>query len=416
VTAAAPPAAAQARDSTWQQHTAALEAARARGAWDDVQHHIERLEAITGPNPVYTVNRARVAAQRGDTAVAYAALRTFAATGLVRDLDTDGALATLRGTTAWTAIGDRIRANAAPRGHLITSFTLPDTECIAEDLAWDAARRRWLVSSVRRGTVLTVSAAGEVATFARLAHPGWSVLGIAVDATRRRLWAAAVALPQAVGYDKADSGRAALVRFDLATGRLDREFAIPRTVINAAPGDLAVAANGDLFSGDGRAGAVYRLRANADSVEVLVRPGLFRSTQQPVVTANGRALIVAEYGRGLARIDIATGAVEWIAHPATISLVGIDGLVRDGSALLAVQNLVPPARIARFTLDAGGAIVDGAVVAQGPLLPEPTHVAIVDGVPYAIANAGWDLFDDDGVRKPGVAAAPPRIVRIAPPR
>ena len=410
------PLCAQGPDSTWQQHTVALEAARARGAWDDVQHHVERLEAITGPNPAYTLNRARVAVHRGDTAAAYTALRTFAATGLVRDLATDAALGPLRGTAAWAAIADRMRENAAPRGVPVTVFTLPDTECIAEDLAWDAPRRRWLVSSVRRGAVFAVSPAGAVTTLARVGRPGWAVLGIAIDASRKRLWAAAVALPQAEGYQKGDSGRASIMQFDLAAGRLTHEFAIPSSVVNAAPGDLVIAANGDLYSGDGRAGAVYRLRDGSDRVELLVPPGLFRSTQQPVLSTDGGTLIVAEYGRGLARVDVATGAVAWVSHPANVSLVGIDGLIRVGNALIAVQNLVAPSRVARFTLDARGAIVGGSVLVQGPSLPEPTHVALVDGALYAIANAGWDAFDDDGVRKQGVAGLPPRIVRLALPR
>lgn len=291
----------------------------------------------------------------------------------------------------------------------------PDSEAICEDLAWDPARHRFVVTDVHRHLLRTVDLRGRWGTLGAPLAPGWAPLGIAIDSARGVIWIGAATLPQSEGYSAADSSRAAILRLDLATGRVLRRYDLPGRS-RAAPGDLAIAANHDLFSGDGMTGAIYVIHASGDSLETLVPAGTLRSTQQPVILPEGLGLIIPVYGRGLVRVDIGTGGITRLRHPAGVTLSGIDGLLMRGHELIAVQNLRAPNRIVRLFLDSTFTAIDSAaIVLRDTLLAaEPTHVAIAHGVLYTIGNAGWSKFNDDGTPRAGTPLVAPRLLRLDP--
>jgi hypothetical protein len=239
------------------------------------------------------------------------------------------------------------------------------------------------------------------------------MLGVAVDPARGAAWTTAVALAQAEGYTRADSGHAAILRYDLATGRLLRRFELPAPS-DAAPGDLAVAENHDVFVGDGQTGAIYVIRAVADSLETLVPAGRLRGTQQPAIAPDRRTLFIPDYGRGIARVVRATGALSWLDIPPGVTLTGIDGLVMRGRDLIAVQNGVVPARVVRLVLDGPMTRVTRAdiLLRDSTLADEPTHAVVSQGALYLIGNSGWAKYGDDGAPKPGVPRAAPRILQL----
>jgi hypothetical protein len=399
-------------DSTWRQHDAAADSAMAHGDWADARRHSLALDRLLGGHPAVPAQLARIALRAGDTAEALAQLGRLEAMGVASRVFGDTAFASLRLLPAFQRLAAAVTAAGATVGSARLVAEMPDAESLVEDLAWDAARRRVIVSDVHRHRLRAVSAAGRVTDFGPPLPAGWGVLGLGVDRARGTLWASAFTLPQAEGYAAVDSGRAEVLRLDLATGRVRRRFGLPR---GAAPGDLAVAENGDVFVGDGRLGTVYVVRRHADSVEVLVPPGRIRSTQQPAIALDGRTLFVPDYGRGLARVDRASGAVRWVGRPAEVTLTGMDGLLMDGCTLIAVQNGVNPNRIVRLTLDAAlDSVVRADILLRDTTLaPEPTHAAFVDGALWVIGRAGWARFDDDGRAAAGVPRRPPSIVRIA---
>jgi hypothetical protein len=92
---------------------------------------------------------------------------------------------------------------------------------------------------------------------------------------------------------------------------------------------------------------------------------------------------------------------------------GIDGLVRDGATLVAVQNGTSPPRVIRFADD----LRRQQVLESGtPGLGEPTHGIVVDGALWFIADVGWDRLEESGRRK--AAAAPShaelRAIQLSP--
>jgi hypothetical protein len=315
--------------------------------------------------------------------------------------------------TCWLSIGVLLGTAAARVTPLAaqTVATIADSTAIIEDLAWDAAGRRFIVSDVHNGRLRTVTLEGIVRDFGRPLAPGWGILGIAVDQSRGIAWATAVTLAQVAGYTSADSGHAALLRIDLRDGHVLKRYDLPAPT-RAAPGDLAIAGNHDVIAGDGMTGAVFVIGAG-DTLATLVPAGRMRSTQQPVVLPGGRAILIPWYGRGLMRVDRASGDLAGLlAPPSGMSLAGLDGLAWSGRDLIAVYNGRNPNALLRLTLDSALTAVQRVDTIATPAGTDDfNHVAIVDGALYAIVNAGWSKYEDDGRRKAG-AYPLPRIVRL----
>ncbi|HEV8214717.1 MAG TPA: esterase-like activity of phytase family protein, partial [Gemmatimonadaceae bacterium] len=260
-------------ESTWQDHDRAARAAAAKGDWATFRDHYLRVEAILRGHAAVVLALARAESRLGDTAAAFAYLRRYAAMGLARDISSDSGFLNLHGSPSWSDYQRRIADNLRPLPFAGVVATLPDSDFLAEDIVWDAPRRRFFVSSIRYGRIMAVSRDGKVAEFSHTDR-GFGMLGLAIDERRHVLWASAEAMPQTKTYTASDAGRSMLLRYDLATGRLQRRYDLPRDSTGHEPGDIVVAANGDLYASDGRAGQIWVVRASRDSLELLVSHGL----------------------------------------------------------------------------------------------------------------------------------------------
>jgi hypothetical protein len=409
-------AAHAAQDSSWQEHARAADSAAAHRDWARYLHHARVVDSLLHHHPRAAVGLARGYAQRGDTAVALGVLRALVAAGISRDVTGDSLLRPLVGSSQWAAIVRGLAANAAPRGRARQTFALSDSGFAAEDIAYDARRDRYLLSSIARRSIMVVEGGGREHTLAA-SSPGaplWAVLALGVDSARDRLWATTIGNDRIPGLAPGARPRASILRLDLATGRIARRFDLPDDGVPREPGDLVVAPDGDVFVTDGRTGAIYAIRLATDALDTLVAAGVLTGPQQPVVAHDGRTLIVPDYVRGLASVDRSSGAVRWLANPPTIAVNGIDGLQWWGPhMLIAVQNGVAPARIVRFSIDeARGAVTRSEVLAQGGAISDPTHGIIVGDEYVLIAYSGGGALLPDGSVRPGAEALPPTVARL----
>jgi hypothetical protein len=110
-------------------------------------------------------------------------------------------------------------------------------------------------------------------------------------------------------------------------------------------------------------------------------------------------LYVADYSNGIFAIDRRTGDVHALRVPPNVSLLGIDGLYAAGATtLVATQNGTNPYRILRIDLAPGGLSVAGVrtLLANSPLMADPTLGVIAGNRFFFNANGQWDLFGEDG--------------------
>jgi hypothetical protein len=393
---------------------ARMNAARRAGDLVSARTEVERAAKAWPTQPAYPWMRAVLAARTGDTAGAFAALRDYAALGLGRDLSSDSAIAALRDVPGFAALRAAHDRNRAPvtRGTVIRETR--DSTLWPEGVDHDARSGDFYLGSVRRRTVVRVARDGSTRDLWPEGTAGiGAVLGVRVDASRRRIWATTSGIRQMEGYAPGDSAIAALLRIDERTGRIERRWDLPVVRGGHVLGDVALGPRGEVWLTDSNEPVLYRLRPGADTLERFRHP-LFRSLQGAAPTSDGRFVYVADYSHGLLRVRVSDGSVIRLTDAQGSTSLGCDGIVLHRGAIIAVQNGVAPARIIRFTLNASGeGIVAAQVLDQQPALaPEPTIGTMMGDRFVYVATSQWDEHDDDGRRLPGTPLPGARLLAV----
>ena len=400
--ASAPASRAVAQDDPVLASRAAYqEAVRAYGAHDTsaflrFARQAQRLRPTHGA-AIY--NLACAYAMTGDTAGALGALRRFAALGYTADLAGDSDLAPLRGAPGFDRVRLAVARNAAPLARARAAFTLPERDLLTEGIAYDPGGRSFFVGSVHQRKILRVDREGRVTEFVPSARDGlWAPMGMRVDPARAALWVAASAVPQMVGFVAADSLRSGLFRFDVSTGVLTGRYPVAEDGRPHTLGDLTISRSGDVYASDSRGPAIYRVRAGADSLERFVESPLLLSAQGLALDPDERTLYVADYARGILRVDLSTRQVRLLDAADTVLALGVDGLYRAGGDLVGIQNGVTPHRVVRFRLDPAGDRIIGSTVLERARrdYAEPTLGVLVGSELFYVANSQWEHFGDDG--------------------
>jgi sugar lactone lactonase YvrE len=294
------------------------------------------------------------------------------------------------------------------------AFQLADSALLTEGLAYDPRERAFYVSSVHRGKILRMTGEGRLSDFAAIEGGRWAPLGLRVDERRRTLWVAAAAFPQTAAYQPADSGRSAVLRYDLRSGRLVGRYEVPADGRPHAIGDLIVTRSGVVYATDSRAPVIYRIPAGGQRLERLVESPLLLSGQGLALTPDERTLYVADYARGVLRVDLRRRVVSEVAAADSVLALGIDGLYFHRGGLIAIQNGVTPHRVARLTLaPAGDRLLRAEVLERAhPSHAEPTLGVLVEDELFYVANSQWERFGEDGrIARPD-SLRPPVVLRL----
>jgi hypothetical protein len=365
-------------------------------------------------SPRYLYNLALIGLSAGQPVEALAALHRLAALGIYLAVEKDDAFAPLRGQPEFAAILQTLAAHRAPRGQATELFTLPGTTGIIEGLAFRERTGDYFFGDVHHRCVWRRNPDGRLARFS---PPGDALLGvfqIALDETRGLLWAATAMLPETSGYTAAQKGRAALAALDLATGTIARIYPLPADQRDHVLGDLTLAPDGTIYATDSTAPLIWTLAPGAAAPAIFVESPTFASLQGLGLVDRGRKLLVADYANGLLTVDLATRAIAPLSPPAHATLLGLDGFLVEGDAIIAVQNGVTPQRVVRLTLspDATRLTAFAVLAAALPDFDDLTLLTRTPAGPVVIANSGWSAFADP--KNPPTSPRPVRLFRLDP--
>jgi len=274
----------------------------------------------------------------------------------------------IRGVALLLALG---AAADAPQ----TLFAAPAEHRLVEGIATDG-KVVWL-SSVLDRTILARTQEG----MRRFVMPKGTLhpMGLAFDARRDWLWIA-TDCPELPSIARCDGG--ALVAVD-RKGRLKARLAPAK---GFHPGDVSMG-EGAVFVSDTLNGAVYRLLPDGRSFRTLIAPGIGRSAQGTALSPDGGRLIVADYGRGIASVDLASGVRTLLPMLDGKPLRGVDGLVRVGDRYFMIYNASSPASLIAFRVTGAG--IEADVVHRGAPLADPTQLTVDGKRLLVVADAGW---------------------------
>ncbi len=392
--------------------------ARDAGNLDEADRLLAQAEGHVPNHPGVIVLRARIAAQAGRPGDAITQLQRYADAGLAAEVSRDPVLGPLAAEGAGAAVAQALVANREPVGAetVAVLLTVPGTG-LAEGLVRDEARSRWLVSQVRGRTIVAITDDGTVSPWLADDADRGAVVGIAIDSARGVVWAATMPLPPATQGLPADAApfEPALLRIDLATATVTGRYPVPTGVTERGAGDVTLGPDGTVYVANPVGGDLFRLRPDAEALDVLLAPGILGSPQG-MVAGNDGSVIVADYSSGLWRVE-ADGSARLLAAPQEAVLIGVDGLIAAGDALYAIQNGSVPQRVLRLTLDAARARIETAetVAANLSQIDEPTTGLIHRGDLVFVGRSQWSAFDDEGaLRAPDPAPALIARLRLPP--
>jgi len=277
-------------------------------------------------------------------------------------------------------------AVAAPHAVL----TVSPEHRLVEGVATDGSTI--FVSSVLDRQILAcTSRCRTIATLPKGLHP----LGIAWDWGRHLLWIAADC-PDVAGITKCEQG--ALLAIN-RNGALRGRWTVPAKM-PFHPGDVSVSQSG-VFVSDSQNGMVWGLLPRRPSLRAVNRPGDGKSAQGTALAQSGTELIVADYAKGIGRIDLKTTDTTWLPRQDGKPAVGTDGLVRCSDAYLGVYNGgAAPSRIWKFRVGATG--VERTELVEGMTLEDPTQIAFDGKRLLVVSESGWEgLGKGEMTRKTG---------------
>jgi sugar lactone lactonase YvrE len=268
------------------------------------------------------------------------------------------------------------------------STSVDDKTLIAESAAYNPETRTYYIGSVHQRKIVAIDKNGTQTDFSKASDGLWSVLGVRVDAKRGFLWACTTAFPQMKGFETADKGRSGVFKYDLATGKLIRKYLLP-TGEDHALGDLILDRDGNVYATDSKAPAIYRIAVKSDSIEEFLRSRNFSSLQGLAFDHSGAELFVADYSKGIFRVNLASKEITQQKPASDITLLGIDGLYFHRGSLIAIQNGVTPNRVLRLNVDKDRISTQEILEANHPDFDEPTLGVLIDDDLHFIANSQW---------------------------
>lgn len=300
--------------------------------------------------------------------------------------------------SAFKDIQSKFAENQKPLNRSEKAFTMPEKDLITEGIAFDSDTKRFFVGSIHRRKIAVIYKDGKVSDFSANADGLWSVSGLRVDAKRKILWAVSTAFPQMQNFQKADGGKSGLFKYDLRTGKLLQKFLLSNDTEKHALGDLIVAENGDVFASDSVSPNIYRLDAKTNKFELFLTSDMFASLQGLAFSPDEKILFVADYAKGVFRIELKDKKISQISFDAKTNPIGIDGLYFHRGNLIALQNGFRPHRVARFYLnkDFSAVTKSETLEANHADFNEPTLGVIVKENFYFIANSQWDFTNENG--------------------
>jgi DNA-binding beta-propeller fold protein YncE len=419
-------AASSANAQSFTGTSAADSANVARAAWtraaDALQHadsstarrEITRAAQSWPSQPAYLWGSAVFASLAHDSVGTFDALGRYASLGLGRDLRAETRFSWLRESATFATLAAAHDVNSAPRAASRVVATLPDSTFWPEGVDFDARTKRFYVASVAHRTIAEIRDDGTTRELITRDRADLSaVLGVRVDATHGVLWATTSPVRPSPTFASGDTISAELLRVRISDGAIERRWRLKPAELGHTLGDLAVAANGDVFFTDSNEPVLYRLKNGADSLDALRSP-LFRSLQGIAPLPGGDVAYVADYSHGLLRVDLRTNAVTRLDDAPQSTSLGCDGIAWDRGAIVAVQNGVSPARVTRFVLDASGRRIVRADVLDrnSAVADEPTIGTIAGGSFVYVANSQWEKHDGVGGRVLTRPLTPPVLLAV----
>lgn len=301
----------------------------------------------------------------------------------------------LKNTGEFVALQNFAEEMAKPTGRADTAFLLTDQALHPESVTYDPGTGNYFISSIRKRKIVSISPTGLISDFTR-SPVLWAVSGLAISSKEKVLWATSCAIPEMENFSVNEEGSCRLIKIDIKTGQILESLVMGGTEKHHW-GDLIVDSRGQVYISDSALPVIYMLKKGSKKIDVFKTSEDWMNLQGLCLSADQKYLYVADYIKGVYRIEMANpDNMVRLATPDNFLAKGVDGLYYYKNSLIAIQNGVQPLRVAKLHLNsAGDAITAVDYLEKGtPHLGEPTLGTIVNDSFYFIANSPWGHYEE----------------------
>jgi hypothetical protein len=372
--------------------------------------------------PRWLLRMASVEARLGNAREGLHWLGQYARTGLVYDVAKDSDLAPLVGETGFRAIAQQFQENQKPVSRATVACVIPQPDLMPEDITYLPEDRSFVVTSIQRHGLYRLRLPrgdGQSCSLEEMSLSDgmkrWPALAVRHDRQRRALWMTTAAMPGFEAVSREDQGKTALFLRDDKTGEIRQQIS-PGGDGPTVFGDTYLSDDGTLYVTASIGGGIYRVAKDA-ATPTLEKIAQGFSPQTPAPSSDGRRLYVPDYPMGIAVVDLSapsTTELNYLTHPDSVAVTGIDGLYLVGDSLIGIQNGTNPSRIMRYRLNRERtAIVSAEVLEQSEHSLDVNHAVLVDDSLYLLSNVGWNKVGNDGNLKSGEQFTNPVLLRLS---
>ncbi len=374
----------------------------------------ERAEALLRDrpeDPALWFYLARLRADAGERDAAIQALERLAAIGQGFLPPREGGFEKLWDDPAFQALRSKLAERLPVLDYAPKALELEDRELVPEGIAYDPHSRTFFIGSVARGKIVRIGPELAMGELTAREPPLDAVLGLAMDAPRRILYAVSTSALTLAGEAQR---RNAVYAFDVDQARVVRRVEVPEAVqLN----DVAVARGGRVFASDSAGGAIFEIPREGPARRLTER-GRIPGANGLAASPDARRLYVA-HSTGVAVIDLETRTLKRVTPPPRENVAAIDGLYEWQGQLIGVQNVTTPGRVILMTLSPDGSAitrVQTLLSHHHNALDEPTTGALGPDAFYLLAATGMSRFNREGRIERPESMPRPTVLRVPLPR
>ncbi|MGJ8664203.1 MAG: hypothetical protein ACSHWU_11150, partial [Marinicella sp.] len=308
---------------------------------------LKRLIELRPFNPDFKFALAKAYALQDKKTEAYNDLIEMQKAGLSYPIGDKEGFDNIRETKVFGYIEDGMNKNAEPFGIGSKEFEVSQhySGMLFENLAYDAVADRFLLGSVRSGSVYQYNKDGGFTEFIAAADPAtgpWGVIDLVVDQKADLLWTSSATLPHYNGTTQVNFGHAMISKYKLSTGELLKNFAMPKTQQPMLFTAMHVSSGQNLYFINAFNTGVYKISNNSDEVEpILALPSL---TAIKAITSNTQesVLYVSDFDQGVIMVNLESKQMAPLVREDKGFFAGISDLFYDQGDLVAIQSGVSP--------------------------------------------------------------------------
>jgi hypothetical protein len=335
---------------------------------------------------------------RPDEAVKF--LREAVLVNVMFDLSIDD-LKSLASNKDFEALKILQKENLQPIIHSDTAYVIKDRNLHLESIASGAKKGVFYLSSIHKRKILRVDEKGNITDFTKSSANGMtSVLGIKIDKSKKILWACSSPMPEMENYDS--NSISSVFKFDIKTGKLLEKYTPDPSMKNSVFGDLILNKKGEAFISDTQTNTIFKVNESIKNLEAYFTSKEFWNIQGITFSDDETYLFIADYIKGLFRLNTQTKELVPLIREPFASLKAIDGLIWYQNSLIAIQNGITPMRVTRYFLNpALDKITRFEIIDRDhPSFNEPTNGCLIDNMLYYVSNSQWGGYDEKHQLKP----------------